>query len=149
MQHRRPVNLHTLFLLWINGSVCDPKKESKIWVAKSMVQKTGSLLFKKKRGSLVFSPFFWLDNLILCPWNCYIYLELNVFWRKHGGCIYGLSLWPWNVYNILFCNKNYFWFFRLVFLARSMNTPTNTLSQTFKFTLPRNELLCQLFGGHR
>ena len=29
--------------------VCEPEKRSKIWVAKIGVQKTGSLLFKKRR----------------------------------------------------------------------------------------------------
>jgi hypothetical protein len=39
-QCARPVYLHPLFLFWKHGSVCDPvKKRSKIWVAKSRLQK--------------------------------------------------------------------------------------------------------------
>ena len=39
-----------------HGSFCDPEKVgSKIWTAKSRVQKTGSLLFKKDEAALVFS----------------------------------------------------------------------------------------------
>ena len=56
----RPVNLHPLFLFWKHGSVCDPeKKGSKIWVSKSRVKKTRSLLFKKRRGSC---PLLFLNN---------------------------------------------------------------------------------------
>ena len=49
----------------ICSSVCDPEKiRSKIWVVKSRVQETGSLLFKKRRGrhpaycNPYFGPFF-------------------------------------------------------------------------------------------
>ena len=60
--HTRPVNLYSLFLFWKHESVCDPEKRSKIWVANSRVQKTGSLLLKKRRGSL--GPFFQSRKLI-------------------------------------------------------------------------------------
>ena len=64
-----PVNLYPLFLFWKHGSVCDPEKKirSKIWDIKSRVQKTGSLLFKKRRGrqaASFFAPCFFAPDIL-------------------------------------------------------------------------------------
>ena len=54
----RPVNLHPLFLFWKPGSVCDPEKnQAPGFLKKAGCKKPRSLLFKKRRGSLVFSLF--------------------------------------------------------------------------------------------
>ena len=56
----RPVNLHSLFLFWKPGSVCDPEKNrAPCFLKKPGCKKPRSLLFKKRRGSLVFS-LFWI-----------------------------------------------------------------------------------------
>ena len=49
-QCTRPVNLHPLFLFWKHGLVWDPEKMVQKWVAKSRVQKIGSLLLKMRKG---------------------------------------------------------------------------------------------------
>ena len=52
------VNLHPLFLFWKHGLVCDPvKKVPKYGLQKAGCKKTGSLLFKKRRGQAASSLF--------------------------------------------------------------------------------------------
>ena len=47
-----PVKLHPLFLLYKHGSVCDPEKNQvqNMDLKKAGCKKTGSFLFKKRRG---------------------------------------------------------------------------------------------------
>ena len=60
---------------WKDGSVCDPEKiGSRSLVSKSRIQKSGSLLFKKRRSQAAY--------VVSCP-TCTKYLE----WYLVGICI--------------------------------------------------------------
>ena len=72
--HKRPVNLHPLFLFWKHGSVCDPKKNQvqNMDLKKVGCKKQGHCYSKREETRL---PLLFLNNND--PFFC------NLFWTSY------------------------------------------------------------------
>ena len=77
--HNHPVNLHQQFLFWKHGSVCDPEKGSKVWVAKSSVKKAGSFFLEREQARM---PLSWVY------FGCHKFWFFSRYLRLLGRLVY-------------------------------------------------------------